>query len=222
MAFCWAFSGRGSQVEWWTWAAHCASEGRDDQLPTGRSAKYPAAGGGELEVGGGVGAGVGVGVGVGVGTGVGVGVGAGVGVAPALGVGVGEGFGCPGREGVGRGLGCSTDAGSVDVGSPNAGSPVDAGFPLDGAIATGPRVLPGDQWPSGFSMLFRALLIPTGKGWRRANTMRKQRKMAMTTRTRLTRSKLHLLHRPVHDNGGCKAIRNAPPFIDRAVSEKRR
>src|SRR3982074_2158282 len=101
--FCWACPGRGSQVEWWTWAAHCASEGRDDQLPAGRRAKYPAAGGGELEVGGGVGGGGGGGGGGRAAGGVGGGAGVGVGVGPAVGVGVGFAVGA--GVGVGEKMG---------------------------------------------------------------------------------------------------------------------
>lgn len=81
VVFCCLFSGRGSQVELWTAAAHCESDGSG--APTGSSEKYPDAGGGPsdgagLGVGVGVGAGVGVGVEVAVGVDVGVGVGAGV------------------------------------------------------------------------------------------------------------------------------------------------
>src|SRR5271169_3508313 len=55
------FSGRGSQVEWCTRAAHSASEGRAE--PGGRVAKYPPAGGftSELPVVGAGGIGIGVG-----------------------------------------------------------------------------------------------------------------------------------------------------------------
>ena len=81
VVFCCLFSGRGSQGELWTAAAHCESDGSG--APTGSSEKYPDAGGGPsdgagLGVGVGVGAGVGVGVEVAVGVDVGVGVGAGV------------------------------------------------------------------------------------------------------------------------------------------------
>src|SRR5262245_48576982 len=39
-------SGRGSQLERWTWPAHDASLGRVDQEPGGWSVKYPSVGGG--------------------------------------------------------------------------------------------------------------------------------------------------------------------------------
>jgi len=82
VVFCCWFSGRGSQVESWTAAAHWESDGSG--APTGSSEKYPDAEGGPSD-------GAGLGVGVGVGAGVGVGVGIGVEVAVDVDVGVGVG-----------------------------------------------------------------------------------------------------------------------------------
>src|SRR5947209_6743211 len=97
--FCWLFCGRGSQVESCTCAAHCASDGSEDQLPTGRSPKYPEADGGDVEMAAAVGGGVGVGAGVRLGLGAGVRLGLGAGVvlrtAVAAGMGVWPGVGVP-------------------------------------------------------------------------------------------------------------------------------
>ena len=85
-------------------------------------------------------------------------------------------------------------------------------------MATGLGVLLDDPSPSGLRTLFTALLTPSVRDWRKNSTTTKQRRIAMTIRMRFTRSNAHLLHRSVHDNGGCNAIRKAPPFIDGVVS----
>jgi hypothetical protein len=157
-----------------------------------------------------------------------VAAGVGIGVEPAVGVGVGvsgrfgvgEGRGTTGHHGTGVGMTTcgkfgvgwlDIDPGStvgVAAGSPVGAGVVDAALPLGVVIATEPPVL-----------LLDAPRASCGTGRRRAITRRKQRMMAMPIRTRVTRSKSHLLHRPVHDNAACNAIRKVPPFVDGAVSE---
>jgi hypothetical protein len=147
-----------------------------------------------------------------------MGIGVGTGVAEKTGGSVGStgyegsrvGIGSIGPDGAGTGVAAAFA--TLRLGS--------AALPLSVADGEGDGValsVADGANARGFSMW---AVVNTGtKGLNITIPISTQRIAAMTIRILFTRSNDQSLHRPVHDNRGCNAIRKVPPFVEGLVSE---